>query len=120
MGRGSLSYAGGWHSHPCARYVRAFLSHRLRCQSSELRRYFYERYSLEQCGSAFLRSRAGNPNMTLSGHLGTTAVTAVMKTWVEALTAIVGWLVFGVDGFAAKNSRSSVVRRSARSSSGWR
>jgi len=42
------------------------LSYRLRRQGGKLCRYFYERDSLEQCGSAFLRSSAGCRNMRLS------------------------------------------------------
>src|SRR4051794_7752734 len=53
MGIRPLSHARGRHADPGARYVRALLSHRLRRQGSELRRYLYERHSLACGGPAF-------------------------------------------------------------------
>src|SRR5262249_40195484 len=42
---------GGRHADPRARHVRALLSHGLRCQGHELRRYVHGHHSLEQCGT---------------------------------------------------------------------
>ncbi len=72
------------------------------CEGSQLRRYFYERDSLEQCGSAFLGSNARYWNMRLSKHSKKTAGTVVMKSGTMAAAAIIGLVVSGANGFAAE------------------
>src|SRR5262249_35438107 len=59
MGIGPLPYARRWHADSCARHVRALLSHRLRCKSSDLCRHFHGCHPLEKYRSAVQRSFSG-------------------------------------------------------------
>src|SRR5262249_37815738 len=52
MGGGPLPYARRRAAYSCTRYVRAFLSHRLRRQGGYLCRNLHARDPLGQCGSA--------------------------------------------------------------------
>src|SRR5262245_2454348 len=56
VGIGSLPHIGGRHADSRARYVRALLSHRLRGQGGELRRYVHGRHSLEHSGATIRSS----------------------------------------------------------------
>ena len=66
MGCGSHDDACRGATSPCARYVRACLSHGLRCRSCALCRRLHGRHPLGQCGETFraIQPRELNPQFT--------------------------------------------------------